>query len=273
MKVKVKKKKLIGVVVLVIVALNVLFFLFPIVQMILTSLKPSKYLLDSLFPPSFTLKHYREIFPEPLLKPLINSLIIAGGSTGLVLMISLLGAFSLTRFQYKRREDISFFILSLYMLPPVILVIPIWRIGRQIGLLDTHLFLILMYTLYNLPLTVWLLRSFFVGIPYELEEASMIDGCTKLGSLVRITLPLAIPGIAVAGIFAFIFSWNEFLFATVLTRREALTMPVTIGTQINYFIRWGPLTALASVTIIPMLILTILVQRHIVSGLTLGAIK
>jgi multiple sugar transport system permease protein len=270
---RIKKNKVVEVVMLIIVALNVLFFLFPTVQLIFTSLKPSKYLLDSLFPPLLTFEHYKGIFPEPVVKPLINSLIVASASTGLVLIVSLLGAFSLTKFQYKRREDISFFILSLYMLPPVILIIPVWRIAQQIGLLDTHLFLIFMHTLYNLPLTVWLLRSFFAGIPPELEEASMIDGCSKMGSLVRITLPLATPGIAVAGIFAFIFSWNEFLFATVLTRIEAVTLPVTIGAQIHYYIKWGPLTALASIAIIPMLILTVLIQKHIVAGLTLGAIK
>lgn len=268
----VEKKKLIGVVLLIIVGLNLLFFTMPIVALLITSFKPGKYIF-SIISPSLSFEHYRSIFPEPLVKPLVNSLIIATASTGLALLISVLTAFSITKFQYRRRDDISFFVLSLYMMPPIILVIPIWRIANGMGLLDTHLFLILMYTLANLPFTVWLLRNFFAGIPRELEEASMIDGCSKIGSLVRITLPLAAPGISVAAAFVFIFSWNEFLFATVLTQINVMTLPVLIGSQIHHVIRWGPLTALSSIAIIPALILAIFMQKHIVAGLTLGAVK
>jgi len=266
------KKRFKNLLLLIVILANLAFFLFPIIEFVLTSFKPSKYLLGNLFPPLFTLEHYHKTLPL-FIKPLKNSLIICGISTFMVVVISIFAAYSLTRFQYKRREDIAFFILSLYALPPIVSLIPIWYIGQNLGLLDTHVFLSIIYTLFNLSFTVWLLRGFFIGIPIEIEEASLVDGCSKIGALFKIILPLSVPGISVATIFAFIFSWSEFMYATVLTRVDAVTLPVTIGTQVSFQTFWGKLTSLTSLAIIPPLLLSIFIQRYIISGLTLGAVK
>ena len=266
------KKQLKKVILVSIILVNLGFFLFPVVEFILTSVKPSKYLLGNIFPPAFTLESYREVLPL-FIKPLKNSLIICATSTFMVVVISIFAAYSIAKFRYKGRQGIAFFILSLYMLPPIINVIPIWHIGQKFGLLDTHIFLIVIYVLFNLPLTVWLLRGFFMTIPVEIEEASVIDGCSRMGTLFRIILPLSVPGISVATIFAFIFSWSEFMYATVLTRINAVTLPVEIGSQVSYQIFWGRLTSLSTLAMIPSIVLAIFLQRHIVSGLTLGAVK
>lgn len=266
------KKALSSIIIFAIILVSLTFFLFPIVEFILTSFKPGKYLLGNIFPPAFTLQAYHEVLPL-LVKPLKNSLIICTISTIIVVVVAIFAAYSIVRFRYKGRGNVSFFILVLYMLPPIVTLIPVWSIGQELGLLDTHIFLIAFYVIFNLPLTIWLLRGFFMAMSVEIEEAALIDGCSKIGSLFRVVLPISVPGISVATIFAFIFSWSEFMYATVLTRIDAVTLPVTIASQISYQIFWGRLTSLTSLAIIPGIVLVIFMQRYIVSGLTLGAVK
>jgi len=269
-----KEKWVEAIIVYVIVIVNIGFFIFPVFQFFLTSIKPTKYLLRSIIPPALTLENYRSILlSKEFTQPLLNSVFIASFSTLIVINVAILAAYSLAKFNFRSRENIAFLILSLYILPPIVTAIPIWRITQGLGLLDNHLFLSLVYSFFNLPLSVWLLRSFFITIPQEIEESALIDGCSRLGTLYRITLPLALPGVVAASVFSFIFSWNEFLFATILTETNAKTVTVAIASQVSYFIEWGRLASMTTLSIVPVLVLTIFVQRYIIAGLTFGAVK
>lgn len=258
-----------------VVIIGLVFFIFPIFQFFLVSIQPTKYLLSlSLVPVKLTLENYRRILLlEDFRKSLINSLIISSFSTLTVMLISIPAAYSLSRFNYGRRENIAYFFLSLYMFPPIVAVIPIWRIVQNLKLLDNHFVLSAIYAFFNLPLSVWLLKIFFTTIPKEIEESAFIDGCSRLSSLYKIILPLALPGIVVTSILSFIFSWNEFLFAMILTQTKAKTLTVVIASQVSYFIEWGCLSSMTILTLIPVLLLSIFIQKYIISGLTLGAVK
>jgi multiple sugar transport system permease protein len=231
-------------------------------------------MLWSLWPKQFTLHNYSVIFSTTNFKGvMLNSIYIAALATAIVVVLGVLAAYSLVGYQFKKRENIAFFILSLYILPPIVTIIPVWKMAQRLALLDRGWFLSLVYAFFNLPLTVWLLRNFFQTVPKELEDAALVDGCSKLESLFRIMLPLTTPGIAVSAIFAFIFSWNEFLFAVVLTEVRSRTIPVEIAAQVSYFIEWGKLSGMTIISVLPVLILSFFVQKYIVVGLTLGGVK
>ena len=257
-----------------IVILSLIFFIYPIFQFLLTSLKPTRGLLWSFWPESFTLRNYFDVFfTTDFERALLNSLYIAGMATVIVVIIGILAAYAMSSYTFSKREDIAFFILSLYILPPIVTIIPVWKMAQTIGFLDQGWFLSLVYAFFNLPLTVWLIRNFFQTVPKELEDAALVDGCSKLEALFRVILPITTPGIAVSAIFAFIFSWNEFLFGVVLTEVKARTVPVEIASQVSYFIEWGKLSGMTILSVLPVLILSLFVQKYIVMGLTLGAVK
>lgn len=257
-----------------IVILSLIFFIYPIFQFLLTSIKPTRGLLWSLWPESFTIKNYFDVFfTTDFEKALLNSLYIAGLATVIVVIIGILAAYAMSSYTFSKREDIAFFILSLYILPPIVTIIPVWKMAQSLGFLDQGWYLSLVYAFFNLPLTVWLIRNFFQTVPKELEDAALVDGCSKLEALFRVVLPITTPGIAVSAIFAFIFSWNEFLFGVVLTEVKARTVPVEIASQVSYFIEWGKLSGMTILSVLPVLILSLFVQKYIVMGLTLGAVK
>jgi multiple sugar transport system permease protein len=180
-------------------------------------------------------------------------------------------------------KTFAFWLLSQRMMPPVVLVVPFFLLLRDLGQiewlgrwfgLDTRGALIVLYAMFNLPYVIWMMRSYFEGVPVELEESALVDGATRLGVIWRITLPLALPGLIATATFAFIFSWTEFLFAVVFTRTESVTLPVAIaGLSGSQGASWGQASALAVVATLPVLVLGLLVQRHFVRGLTLGAVK
>jgi multiple sugar transport system permease protein len=264
------------------VALALVFFLVPIVWIIGISVKlPADYLNDPpiWIPTEITFRHYQSVMAEKGTLALTNSVIIAGSATIISVLIGSLAAYSLSRFKTGGRH-LGFWLLSQRMLPPVVLVIPFFLLLREAGKLnprlgiDQHIPLITIYAVFNLPYVIWMMRSYFSGIPVEIEESAMIDGSTRLGVLANITLPLALPGLIATTVFAFIFAWTEFLFAVVLTRTNAVTLPVVIsgftGAQGS---NWGRACALAMVATAPVFILVLLVQKHFVRGLTLGAIR
>ena len=270
----IKQKNIALTISYIIAIVSITFFLYPIFQFLLTSIKPTKDLLWSIWPENFTNVNYQEVLKSSSFREaILNSIIISSFATLMVVIIGVLASYALSSFKFKKRENIAFFILSLYILPPIVTLIPVWHIARGLGVLDQKWFLSLVYTFFNLPFTVWLLRNFIISIPKEIEEAALVDGCTKLNSLFKIILPLISPGIAVAAIFAFIFSWNEFPFAVVLTETLSRTMPVEIISQVSYFIEWGKLSSMTIISIIPVLVLSLFLQRYIVMGLTLGAVK
>jgi len=271
-RVKVKKTILVAMAVVVFVVI-----LFPPMVLFLTSIKTE---LDALsFPPKWifqpTLENYKHIFQfSPFMKYLLNSLIVASLNTGAVLILGSLAAYSLARFRFKGADNIAFWILSVRMMPPVAAIIPIYIIMRNLHLLDTPWSLVIIYLTFNLPFAVWLMRSFFREIPREIEESALVDGCSDFSAFRKIALPLAAPGLAATGILTFIFSWNEFLFALILTGSKAVTLPVGItGYMKETGINWGYMTAGGVLALIPVIVFTILVQKHLVKGLTMGAMK
>ncbi len=251
--------------------------LFPPVVLFLTSIKTE---LDALsFPPKWifkpTLENYTEIFEfSPFARYLLNSFIVASLNTGVVLVLGSFAAYSLARFRFKGADDIAFWILSVRMMPPVAAIIPIYIIMRNLRLLDTPWSLVITYLTFNLPFAVWMMRSFFREIPREIEESALVDGCSIFRSFRSIALPLAAPGLAATGILTFIFSWNEFLFALILTGSKAVTLPVGItGYMKETGINWGYMTAGGALALVPVILFTILAQKHLVKGLTMGALK
>jgi ABC-type glycerol-3-phosphate transport system permease component len=207
---------------------------------------------------------------------LINSLIVAFGTTFLSLAIGGFGAYSLSRFNFFGMRTFANAALVVYMLPEVLIVIPLYIYVIKLGLADTLVSLIVANTTFTLPLTLWFLRSYFNAVPASLEESAMIDGCTRLGAMRRVTLPLVLPGIVSVGVFSFNHAWNEFLFALVFISSEKnKTLPLGLATWIGQdnLYSWGMLLASAVLITIPVVVFYMLVQNSLVSGLADGATK
>lgn len=253
---------------------------FPLYWMLISSFKLPNELY--LFPPNFlpaewTLQNYRDLFNQTSFGVyFLNSLIVACGATGLSLAIGGLGAYSLSRFRFFGIAGFSRLTMLCYMLPEVLIVIPLYIYVVDLGLADTLLALIIGNTAFTLPLTLWYMRSYFNAIPVSLEESAMIDGCSRLQALRKITLPLALPGLIATGMFSFNHAWNEFLFALVFTSSErnkvlSLGLATWIG-QDNIY-SWGMLMASAVLVTIPVMLFYLLVQRKLVTGLAEGGAK
>lgn len=266
----------------VVLAVVLVFCLFPILWVIGTSVKfPGEYMHNPpvWIPENPTLNHFRMVMAQRGSLALKNSVIISGGATLLTMLVGSLAAYSLARFNTGGRH-FAFWLLSQRMMPPVVLIVPFFLVLRELGQinpalgLDSQAALIALYTVFNLPFVIWMMRSYFDAVPAEIEESALVDGATRLGAFRRITLPLAVPGLIATGTFAFIFSWMEFLFAVVFTRTKAVTLPVAIaGFTGSQGSNWGQASALAVVAMLPVFALALLVQRHFVRGLTLGAIR
>ena len=218
---------------------------------------------------------------DSLLRHFRNSLIAATGSTLLALVLGSMGGYGLARYRYHwrhllnwRNHDISFWIISQRFLPPALFVVPFLLLFSQLNLVDTHLGLILAYTLFNIPFAVWIMRDFFVNLPIDLEESALVDGATAWQAFVRIVLPLSTPGLVSVAIFSFVFSWNEFLYALMLTNYEAITLPVLIAGQNNTRgIQWWYISALTLAAVTPVVLIGLALERYITRGLTAGAVK
>lgn len=205
---------------------------------------------------------------------LSNSLIIATTSTILSVALGLLSAYAFSRFRIPGEGDLLFFILSTRMLPPVVVTIPIFLMYREVGLYDTHFGMILLYTAFNLSFSVWLLKGFIDEIPREYEEAALVDGYTRLQAFVRIVLPQAVTGIAATTVFSFIFAWNEYAFALMLTTNTARTAPPSIPSVLGTGgIEWAAIAAGSLGFLIPVVIVTFLLRRYLLRGVTFGAIR
>jgi multiple sugar transport system permease protein len=266
----------------VVVLAFVVFEVFPIFWMISTSFKSrwDAFRLPPVWLFKPTLEHYLAILSgqgwaaTPIPPLLINSIIVAGSSSLLALLCGSLSAYGLSRFPTNYGKHLAMWILSTRMFPPVAVAIPVFLMMSNLGLIDTYWALIIPYSAFNISFVVWMMRSFFDQIPIELEQAALIDGCSRLGAFFRIVLPLTLPGLFATGVFVLIFSWNEFLFALILTRTAAKTAPVAIADFVTlYGIQWGQLTAYATLVSAPIIFLGLLFQRYIVKGLTLGAVQ
>jgi multiple sugar transport system permease protein len=203
-----------------------------------------------------------------------NSLIIGFGSTFLAVFLGTLAAYGFSRFLVPLKDDLLFFILSTRMMPPIAVAIPIYLMYRDLGLSDTHLGMILLYTAVNLSLSVWLLKGFIDEIPREYEEAAMIDGYTRLQAFFKVVLPQASTGIAATAIFCLIFSWNEYAFALLLTSGDAQTAPPFIPIIIGEGgLDWPAVAAGTTLFLLPVLVFTILLRKHLLRGITFGAVR
>ena len=225
-----------------------------------------------------TLAHYKDAFIERGFgNYFLTSLIVALSSTFLALALGTFAAYALARFRlpYKLGSRLSMWILSTRMFPPIVTAVPLFLVMRDLQLLDTTLSLIIVYTAFNLPFVIWMMRGFFLELPKELEEAAMVDGDSRLGALFRIILPLVTPGLAATSVFCLIISWNELLFALILSQTDAaMTLPVGIAGRVTqYEIKWGVMSAAGIVAMLPILIFAMAVQRYLVRGLSLGAVK
>lgn len=255
----------------------VVLWLFPVYWILLTSLKSPREINNPV--PTFifepTLENYRDLFDRfTFAKILQNSIIIVCSTTVVVMALALMASYALGRMQVVGGKNIALWMLSLRFMPPVAVVIPFFITWQRLNLIDTHLGLILVYVAFNLPFAVWMLRGFLVEVPRDLDEAAMLDGLSHLDIIRRIILPVARPGVAVTAIFTFVFAWNEYLMALILTANQASTVPITVSKFIMaYAILWGDVSAAATIELLPMLIVIFLLQRHITRGITLGAVK
>ncbi|MCD6318547.1 carbohydrate ABC transporter permease [Candidatus Aerophobetes bacterium] len=252
--------------------------LFPIFWLIITSIKMEVDIFARppllIFRP--TIQHYVYVLKTGFFGSyFLNSLSVALFTTFFSIIIGGLGAYSLARFKFYGDKLMAFLILSFRMLPPVALVIPMYLLARKFGLANTKLSLIIAYTAFNLPFVTWMLRSYLDNVPVEVEEASMIDGASRMSTLVRITLPLSLPGIFATAIFCFLLSWNEFIFALSLTSSpKAQTLPVAVSGFISARgIAWGELSASTFIMLLPAFLFGVFAQRYIIKGLIPGAIK
>jgi multiple sugar transport system permease protein len=211
---------------------------------------------------------------NPFPRILLNTTVVAAGTAVLSLGLGATAAYALTRFFPRRRTGLLVGVMLTRLVPPIVLVIPIYVLWREFGLLDTHLGLILAYLTINLPFVIWMMRGFLLDIPVELEEAALIDGASRFGALWRIVLPLAAPGIAATAIFTILLAWNDFLFALILTSGEARTATPYIGGFItDKAILWGRLYASSAIIMVPVLLFGLAVQKQLAHGLTGGAVK
>ena len=263
-----------------IAAIFVGFCLFPFYMILSTSLKRESDIFS--FPPAWSFSPTFENFHAALfvfggtgvLSFLINSIIVTALSTSFAVGLGAMVAYGLTRFRVVGGTHIYFFILSTRFAPPVAFVVPLYLMMRETNLLDTHLALILIYTSMNLSLVVWIIRGFFEAIPVEIEEAAQIDGYTRLQIFHKVALPLVKPGLITTSILSAIMSWNEFLIATVMTQNTAATLPVYLaGFSGSMGLEWGPYMAVGTMAVLPIMIFTLVLQRHLVRGLTFSAVR
>lgn len=265
----------------VILAVAAIIFLFPFLFFFITSIKTNPQTMAVppvwVFEPDWS--HFGELLFSHSVRArdfrlaLINSMVIALSTTGASLAIGFPAAYSISRFK-TGGSFLASWILSFRMIPPIIFLIPMFILYMNLGLMDTHWALIIIYTTFNLPFTIWVLKSFIDDIPLDFEEAAMVDGCTRLRTMYKITLPLCAPGIIAVGILNFTFSWNEFLFAFVFTTSRAITLPAQSAIFITqYTWLWADLCASVVVMLIPLVIFWMIIQKKLIRGLTMGAIK
>lgn len=269
-----KERKLYQVVRVVSLVLICLFFLFPLLWMLLASLKTNLDITDPSRILNFvpTLDNFARVLGgEDFLLYIWNSLVVAAVSTVVSLVIAVPAAYVMSRFTLRRS---SAWVLLARIIPGIALLVPWYYVFAQIGLVGTYAVLVLAHMFVSVPLIVWIMIGFFDGMTTELEEAGQIDGLSRIGAFVRITLPLSSPGMATAGILAFIFSWNNFLFALILAGQATKTLPVAIFNFIAYSsFDWGGLMAASVIITIPVMAIGLFFQKYIVSGLSAGATK
>ena len=276
--------------------LVILFFMFPLYWILISSIKVRADVISRV--PTFipfvqfepTLQNYSDILIGGSVESttgvrasadvsafrdrLINSIVIAGSSTLLAVLLGTLAAYAFSRFRIPGENDLMFFILSTRMLPPIVVLIPIFLLFSNLNLRDGYPGIILLYTTANLPFVVWMMKGFFDEIPLEYEEAAMVDGYSRIQAIWKIVIPEAIPAMAATAVFSALVAWNEFVFANLLNRTYAATVPPFLNSIIGVgAVEWGRLAAASVVFVIPIVIFTFLVRNHLLRGVTFGAVR
>ncbi|WP_335991332.1 carbohydrate ABC transporter permease [Glycomyces sp. MUSA5-2] len=262
----------------VLLAVILVLYGFPFAYLLLTSFKPPSEAIavpPSVLPDAWTLENYvAALSKEGVVPALVNSVTTAVLSTLISLVLAVPAAYAVTRYRTPSGRVFVLAALVTRMVPTIAIGAPLVETMRALGIADTSFALAIAHTTISLPLSIWLMASFFEAVPDELEEAAKMDGASRLGALWRVVLPVVSGGLAVTAIFAFLASWNEFLFALLLTSVRAQTTPIVIANfQTQFGLDWGAMTALAAAYSLPVILLTLVLQRHIVAGLTLGAVK
>ncbi|UCB45249.1 MAG: carbohydrate ABC transporter permease [Spirochaetota bacterium] len=260
------------------IILSILFFLFPIFWITVTAIKgPGEYYN---FPPRWlpknpTLIHFKSVQTTGAggYTALKNSFIIATSSTVLVMLVGFFAAYSMARFK-TGGNNLAFMILSQRFLPPIAIVFPLFLMMRVINFIDTYQVMILIYTVFNLSFVIWMLRGYFKEVPIEIEESAMVDGCSRVGVLFKVVLPMTLPGLITTAVFAYIFSWTEFLFAVIFSRTRVFTVPVAVSAYFGSEAQlWGEAGVMAVLSMLPIFFIGLAVQKHFARGLTLGSVK
>jgi len=255
------------------------FSLIPVIWSLSTSLKPEALIFalpPQWIPPQASVEHYRAVLSDPrMMRYFLNSFVTAASSTAVALIVGILGAYGFSRYKFPGSGTLMVSILFTRMLPRVALIVPFFITLQRIGLYNTRPGLILVFLIITMPLSIWLLKVFFDAVPYEIEEAAIVDGCSVLGVLTRIVVPITLPGIASVGMYVFITAWNEFLFALTMTKGLPLrTISVGLAFFIDEFgIRWGSLMAASIMMSIPAILVFTMFQKSLIKGLSEGAVK
>jgi len=251
-------------------------FLFPIYWLFIISFKTPDEIFA--FPPvwwpaSIQFANYAVLFKDGDVVAVWNSLVIASTSTVLAMFFGTLAAYSLVRFR-TGGDDLAIWIISQRMIPPIVIVFPIFLLYVWLGGVDTYWGLILLYTAFNLPYVIWMMRGYIADIPIELEESALVDGCSRWQVLMGVVFPMARAGLFATAVFTFVFAWNDFIFALVLTRTEVVTYPVQVthyfGGQSNF---WAKIAAMSVLGTVPVFIAVAMLQRYLVRGISMGAVK
>jgi len=251
----------------------------PLLWMLSTSLKPPREVLatpPTLIPAAPTLENYARLLGQTaFVRYFFNSVSVAGLTVLLTMAVGAVGAYSLTRFRFPGREGIARLILCTYMFAPIMIVVPIYILARRLGIVDTHTALVLSYSSFCLPFSLWLLRAFFQSIPIELEEAAQVDGAGRPRALAYIVAPLALPGLIATSIFTFTLAWNDYIFTRILIVSDELkTLPVGVQDLFSAaVVDWGLVMAAGMLITIPALAFFMAVQRHLVAGWGTGGLK
>ena len=259
-------------------ALIVLFAIGPYLWMLITSLKQESTLFSanrSLLPEVVTIENYVRLFAKTdFLQNLGHSFIVASGAVVLGLSVSITAAYSFSRYRFAGRHLLMLMFLLINMFPVVLLIIPLFIIMKHLQLLDTHAGLILAHSTFAIPFATWMMISYFNAVPRSLDEAAQVDGCRPFGAMLRVVLPVTLPGIIATGIYIFITSWNEYLYASVLAGQDVRVLTVAVQTLIGeYEIAWGLLTGGGVVGALPVTLLFMIIQKRLIAGMTQGAVK
>lgn len=271
---KKNKKLFIGI----LTTILALLFISPYVYIVFTSFKPSAEAISTsptFFPKEFSLENYITMFEAtPVLSYFLNSFIAAIISTIIAVFLGALAAYGLSRFSTTTGNIFLLITIGVRMIPMISIAIPMYSIMNYLNILDTKLALIITYTSINVPFAIWLMIGFFNSIPKEFDESARVDGCNFFTAFIRVIIPSSLPGLATSAIFCFMLAWNDFLFALLLTSTEAKTATVGISEFLTaYSIDLGPMTSAAVLFSLPVMVFSVIVQKYIVSGMTLGAVK